>query len=252
MAEFRRLIISDYRIKESYDKDNVIELLPDEVHYIARVMRYRVGDYLHIVDGKGCIWLSEIIPNYLIKLSTDCYHPLSSAQQPKPLTGLAVVVPKKGFEEIIRMSCELGVDMLQPLSSEHSISSEISDNRYKRYESIINESVEQSERLWKPKLKRLSSFQEWLTTYSVKYKIGIGTTRLEESVPIDKFLMDLSEDIECVWSLIGPEGGWSISEIKYANKKGCINVHLGKNILRTSTASLAATHSMMSWRNNLI
>ncbi len=51
-----------------------------------------------------------------------------------------------------------------------------------------------------------------------------------------------------VWVAIGPEGGWTPQEEKAAIENGWLGVSLGKNILRTSTASIGATENMVSWR----
>ncbi len=251
MAELRRIVISDLRIKKAVYEENHISLNPQEIHYTSRVMRYRSGDYLHIVDGKGSIWLSQLITKDTIKLLSDFDKPILYEQKPSILLGLAVVVPRQGFDNLIRMSCELGIDYLQPLFSEHSILTDINEDRYRRWNTIINESLEQSERLWKPDLRKIATLKDWLDRHHSE-NISIATTRLDDSITIESFLNNLSGDIDRVWSLIGPEGGWSNSEIKLAKKQGCTNVKLGNFILRTSTASVAATHAMNSWRSDFI
>ena len=252
MAELRRLLISDNRIKSAVNENNHISLKPQEIHYITRVMRFRTGEHLHVVDGKGRIWLSQFIANGLIRLSSNFYNPLCQEILPKTLVGLAVVIPKQGFDDVLRMSCELGIDVVQPLHSEHGVLNKINEDRFIRWETIINESLEQSERLWKPELRNTIGFTDWLNNHTTKGSIAIAATRISDTVPIESYLWNLSKDIEIVWTLIGPEGGWSRSEIKLALQKGCITVKLGNYILRTSTASIAATHAMMSWRTNSI
>ena len=252
MAELRRLIITDDRLKDSSCRDNNIALTAAEAHYISRVMRYKYGDQLHIVDGKGNLWLSQILSANIIKLLSNFEQPICFEPPVKPLTGLAVVVPKQGFDDVLRMSCELGIDLLQPLYSDHSVLKDINEGRFMRWENIINESIEQSERLWKPELKSCIHFHDWIKNYRSNNDIAICTTRLKNSIPFEEFLLNLSQEISSLWTLIGPEGGWSMPEIYLANENGYKNVKLGDSILRTSTASISATQSMMSWRRSMI
>ena len=53
-------------------------------------------------------------------------------------------------------------------------------------------------------------------------------------------------DISSLGILIGPEGGIEKAEIDFLRSIGFIPVTLGKRILRTETAGLAAVSSMMS------
>ena len=75
---------------------------------------------------------------------------------------------------------------------------------------------------------------------------------MKDSIPFEKLLVDLSSEVvKHLWVVIGPEGGWTEGELAFANKKECINVQFGDTILRTSTAAIAATELMLSWRRNL-
>ena len=111
MGELRRLLIPFQRIKQSQNNDKLIALTKEEDHYLARVLRFKTGDRLHVVDGLGNLWLADFEQNCSIKLATDYKHPSQSETTRNPLTCLAVVIPKRGFDEIIRMSTEIGIDI---------------------------------------------------------------------------------------------------------------------------------------------
>ena len=63
-----------------------------------------------------------------------------------------------------------------------------------------------------------------------------------EEVPRSYLFDELrnSSNIEDATVLIGPEGDFSIDEVKKAVEAGWKSVHLGKSRLRTETASLTA------------
>jgi 16S rRNA (uracil1498-N3)-methyltransferase len=57
-------------------------------------------------------------------------------------------------------------------------------------------------------------------------------------------LLDILQKGEPATVLIGPEGDFSIEEVKFALTKGYQSVSLGKSRLRTETAALVAVHCM--------
>ncbi len=250
MAERRRLLIEPVRLKANIGIDNVLPLRHHEVHYLRRVLRLRGGDAISIVDGDGHLWEATLNVENSLKLSSPLNSPLQKEIRPKPLIGVAVVIPKRGFDEFLRMSCEIGVDIIQPLSSEFSVVRGDGDDRIKRRESIIREAIEQSERLWKPELRNILDVRVWLMEKPDKAVFGFATTRSHKAIDCHMWMMTLKDEIEQIWMVIGPEGGWTKGENLFARKVGCIQVQFGESILRTSTAAVAATQLMVGWRRN--
>ena len=107
MEDLTRLIISHERIENI--NNNNLELSKEEAHYINKVMRIKNGKEIFIANGKGSLWKT-------IKVKNDC---LEIIQLKKPylfqekeiyLLGIAVVVPNSGFEDILKMCTEIGID----------------------------------------------------------------------------------------------------------------------------------------------
>ncbi len=249
MSELRRLLISRDRITTSIDTNYLITLEKQEIHYLRRVLRLKVGDSIDVVDGKGRAWRASFLEGKKIKLQSSFDQPLLLSKQQKPLLGIAVVVPKKNFDQVIRMSCEIGIDLIQPLSSQRSINRHFTESRFYRWDQILTEAVEQSERLWKPELRPLVSFPEWLKTVSKSSVISFGTTRSNDATTFESFLKQTTHSITELWLAIGPEGGWTNEEINLANLRKCKAVVFNKNILTTSTAAVAASQIMIEWRS---
>ncbi len=250
MSELRRILISSSRLKKSEVNNNIVELNKAENHYLARVLRLRDRGELCVVDGIGHSWKAEYIPPAKLFLSSNYKKPFYSDKPPHPKICLAVVVPKYGFDEVIRMSCEIGVDILQPIYSERSVVTKVSNERINRWESIINEAVEQSERMWKPELRQLLTFSDCLSTHLDNDLLGIATTRKHNAQFLSDFVAHISR-IDFLWVYIGPEGGWTKNEIELSRKIGCVSINLGETILRTSTAAIIATNNMMNWRRSI-
>ena len=56
-------------------------------------------------------------------------------------------------------------------------------------------------------------------------------------------------DTEDVLVLVGPEGDFSVDEVRLAIEHGFVSVHLGESRLRTETAGLAAVMMMQLYKN---
>ena len=150
MEDLTRLIVSYERIENI--KNNNLELSKDEAHYINKVMRIKNGKEIFIADGKGSLWKAKKVKNKFLEIS-QLKKPYLFQEQEIHLLGIAVVIPKSGFEDILKMCTEIGIDFIQPLFSERQVNKNLNfSKKLLRWNSIIKEAVEQSERLWKPSI----------------------------------------------------------------------------------------------------
>ena len=249
MSLYRRLFIDTSRINLSLNQGLLINLLPNEIHYLSRVIRLRTKELFEVTDGEGGLWIASFETPKQIKLQKRLTSkPL--LQSKRTLIGIAVAIPKQDFDYIIRMSCEIGIDLIQPLLSKRGVVKQESKERRSRWNSILRESVEQSERLWMPKICDTKEYIDWISSYKSPSNIAIGISRIDKSLDFSSWMNSLEVDVEVIWIAIGPEGGWSPEEIKLAKESGCGQVQFGDFIMRTSTAAVVASHIMASWRTN--
>ena len=248
MAEKRRLFINPNRLSDEIDSNGELILTSNESHYLSRVMRMRSKDLLEVIDGKGHLWNAKIVENKTIKLTNAFDKPCQLVPRERPLIGIAVVIPKKGFENFLQMSCEIGVDIIQPLISKRSVVKECNNEKIIRFQKIIHEAVEQSERLWSPELMQALTFSHWINDLPSGSQIGLATTRIQNLQDCVNWLKETPNKIDQVWVVVGPEGGWDKEEEALAFDSGLSGVSMGETILRTSTAAVSACQLMTSWR----
>ena len=246
MVELRRLLVESQRLTSTTASDHLLSLNNDEVHYLRRVLRLRNGQAVAVVDGVGHLWEAHLQAGDLLKLDTSPSYPFLQEPRHHQQLGLAVVVPRRGFEEVLRMSCELGINLIQPLRSQRSTPQAV--DRPSRWKLILREAVEQSEQLWLPKLLPLAEVSFWWSSPPENTVFALATTRRQGLIDLQTLMEGLSPDINQVWVAIGPEGGWSPLEENSAEAAGWLPVGLGDSILRTCTASVAATQTMVSNR----
>ena len=253
MEDLTRLIISDERIQNI--KNNNLELTNDEAHYVNKVMRIKTGKEIFIANGEGSLWKAIKVTNDFLNIS-QIQKPYLFQEKQIYLLGIAVVIPKSGFEDILKMCTEIGIDFIQPLFSERQVNKNLNIKRkILRWNTIIKEAVEQSERLWKPSILNGMDIIEWIKSRDNKERVSISITRENSCNDLNQWLKKQQELInkkECIfWNVIGPEGGWSSREIDFFIKKNITCVKLSDTILRTSTASINASSILNQWRNDL-
>ncbi len=143
----------------------LLRLEDGESRYLTRVLRYGPGDRFAVVDGAGQLWSALLLDRSSARLEQPLAAPLAIEPLPSPLLELAVAVPRRDFDTVLRMSCELGVDRLQPLLAERGVRGAETGGpggRRERWQAIVREACEQCERLWLPQLLEPVVAATWL------------------------------------------------------------------------------------------
>ena len=250
MQNFARLIIENKRIRNL--ENNKLKLTNEESHYLNKVMRLKIGEEIQITNGEGYLWKGIKNKNNILEIP-NINKPILVQDKKKVFLGIAVAIPKSGFDDILKMCTEIGIDFIQPLYSEHQIK-RISNQSSKmdRWNIIINEAVEQCERLWKPKILNILDIYEWIIACKATDIISISLTRNENCISLNQWLRMQNPPVEKskeIWNVIGPEGGWSNGEISFFKEKKIEFTKLSESILRTSTASITASSMLSQWRS---
>jgi 16S rRNA (uracil1498-N3)-methyltransferase len=244
--ELRRLLIPSGRLAA------LLPLEPAEAHYLGRVLRLRPGDRFAVVDGAGGLWSAMLRQVALAELEQPLAAPLEHQSPLLPQLELAVALPRRDADVLLRMVCELGIDQLTPLRAERSEGAE--PLKPERRAAILREALEQCERLWQPRIAASVAACDLLGAPPPGGP-GMGllaTTRRSGSPLLLEALAPDGGDMSCVVTVaIGPEGGWTPGEEALALEQGWRPVSLGSTILRCSTAAVTAAGLLSHWRDQL-
>ena len=137
---------------------------------------------------------------------------------------------------------EIGFDELTFLNCRWSERTVI---KTERVDKILVSAMKQSRKAWKPILNEMTDFKTFMKQVEqVKAQKFICHCYEEEGLGEKKPLKDVLKRGEDAIVLVGPEGDFSIDEVKQAEAMGFQSVTLGKSRLRTETAALVAVHIM--------
>ena len=109
--------------------------------------------------------------------------------------------------------------------------------RRPRWEKILFESAQQARRLQVPTLGETARFSRAVDTARADLKIVFCES--PEAPPLRTILRSATKAYRVALA-IGPEGGWTSEELRTAREHGFREASLGRPILRTETAVIAA------------
>ena len=224
------------------DAQHQTELPPDEAMHAMRVLRLRGGDEMFLMDGMGNYYRAEVT----IAATHHCYYKINECLPQEPQWKghkHLVIAPTKTMDRIEWMTekaTEIGVDEISFVNCQFS---ERRLLKTTRLEKIAISAMKQSHKAWKPVLNEMEHLKRFLEQDRGGKKY---IAHCYEEIP-RTYLFDLlqkNEDEEEVTVMIGPEGDFSLEEVKDCMEKGYQSVHLGESRLRTETAGLAAVMMM--------
>jgi 16S rRNA (uracil1498-N3)-methyltransferase len=216
----------------------------DSGHYVRTVLRLKKDDGIVLFNGKGGEYfgvLAEVTKkSVVVRVNSWQGRDLES---PLHVTlGLGISRGDR-MDLSIQKAVELGVTVITPIMTERCVvqlRGEKKPQRLQHWQKIIQHAAEQSGRAVVPALCGLAALQDWVG--------GQSGLKIFLDPYAEKTLAQLEPVDMKVTLLVGPEGGFSDQEREIAFVAGFIPVRLGRRILRTETASIAALAAVqMLW-----
>lgn len=231
---------------ESQLKTGAVVALPTESsHYLAKVLRLRVDDCVHLFNEDDGEFLARITQVKKSAVELVVEKPITEdpslegdANQAELKIHLGLGLSRGDrMDFAIQKSTELGVRQITPLYTEHGevrLKAERAEKKLLHWRKIAISASEQCGRLHIPKINQPCSLSDWQENTDGEFNLMLDPSGQDE-LP-----SRASTVIKQLNLLIGPEGGFAEREILTAQKQGFAIVALGKRILRTETAPIAA------------
>jgi 16S rRNA (uracil1498-N3)-methyltransferase len=203
------------------------ELHADDRHHLGRALRLRPGDGFTVSDGRGswrrCRFGDE--------LAID--GPIVHVERTEPTITVGFALIKGARPElVVQKLTELGVNRIVGFVTQRSIVRWDHDKRlhhHHRWERVAREAAMQSRQVWLPTIDPIRPFED---------VADLPGAHLAEpgAAPVDSSVHTV---------LVGPEGGWTGTELGDRPVVG-----LGPHVLRAETAAFAAAVRMTALRDD--
>ncbi|HEZ5140626.1 TPA: 16S rRNA (uracil(1498)-N(3))-methyltransferase [Neisseria meningitidis] len=218
--------------------------LPDNIVRHLNVLRIRPNENITLFDGKGKAHAARLTILEKRRAEAEILREeTADTESPLNITLIQSISSGDRMDFTLQKSVELGITAIQPVISERCIvrlDGERAAKRLARWQEIVISACEQSGRNTVPPVLPIIGYREALD------KMPSESTKLIMSINRARKLGDIHHPSGAIVFMVGPEGGWTEQEEQQAFDAGFQAVTLGKRILRTETAALAALAAMQT------
>lgn len=220
--------------------DDAITLEGNAAHYLSRVLRLSEGAEVVLFNGDGhdyacCLEAfsrGQVVARVIERTSNGCESPLK-------LTLSQALSRGERMDYSLQKATELGVHAIQLLTSERvelRLKGERLAKRMAHWQGVLTSASEQCGRATVPELRAPITLETWSK--------GPGTRLVLDAAAAESLAR--VAPAQALDLAIGPEGGFSESELAMATGNGATAVSMGPRILRTETAGPAAIAVLQS------
>lgn len=216
-------------------------LTGEQAHHLGRVLRAQPGQLYELSDG-ATLWLGRIERVTRNEVEFSLVENLPAVLPRLHVILLLAIVKFDRLEWCLEKATELGVNEIVPLAAARSEKALLAaaEKRAARWQKILVESAQQARRLRPPVLHPVARVDAaFASPMCAKGEtLRLLLSERAEASPLREALAGRRAD--CAVLAVGPEGGWTETEFAAAHDAGFAEASLGRHILRTETAVIAA------------
>lgn len=209
------------------EEDKIVVIQEQELHHLAHVMRIKPGETVEIVNGKNQLAQAQLLSLHKTKAELTIKK-VETRKKPKKEIILAQALPRLNrLDFIIEKGTELNATAFWLFPGAESERKSLSQQQENRLIQISISSMKQCGRLDLPPLLFKPALSQWTKPPG---HLFFGDP--ESSLPYTP--------LAPLIFFIGPEKGFSSTEVALLQKWGAKGVRLHSNVLRVDTAAIAA------------
>jgi len=225
-----------------------VMIVDRSAHYLSRVLRVAAGQTIVLFNGDGHDYVAEVIRpgKKQVILSVTSRLP-GTAESSLKITVVQAISRGERMDQTLQKCTELGVAAFRPLLSkrvEVRLRAEKYAKRLEHWQRVVISACEQSGRAVVPEVLGPLEFDDWLVMEPAGQRLVLAPGA-ETSLAGVK-LNDVAELV------VGPEGGFSDTELELMGSRGIEAVSLGPRVLRTETAAPAAVAVLQALAGDLV
>ena len=213
-------------------KDEKIYLDKNESYHCIKVLRYKIGDQINVVDGFGSKYLSEIMDIQSDSCELKIIQKYTSKRKIKIHLCISPTKNHKRLEWMVEKIVEIGVDRISFIKCERSIRDSVNLDRLNK---IALSAMKQTQNTFLPIIDQCINFSNVFDHISSQDRF-IAHLNNKENKHLNSSLN--SKRSRCI--LIGPEGDFTKHEVSLSCEQNFIEVSLGNTRLRTETSGVVS------------
>jgi 16S rRNA (uracil1498-N3)-methyltransferase len=223
---------------------SLVEVTGDEAHHAVAVRRLRVGEQVVLTDGAGTAGRGTVEETgkrrFTVRLSD-----VRREDRPAPELVVVQAIPKGDRGELaVEVLTEIGVARIVPWAAARSVAvwkGERAARSLARWRSTAREAGKQARRAW------AADVADVVLTEEVAALVAGADLALVLHEAASAPLGDLAVPSDgTVLLVVGPEGGLTDEEVAAFEAAGARTVRMGAEVLRTSTAGVAAAAALLA------
>lgn len=225
-----------------------LTLSSEESHHLLNVLRLKIDNLVEVLlDNSGQCFLAKITKDKVIA-EIEILEEIKT-KQPKNIHLIVALIKPTLCELIVEKCTELGVSSIIFFQATHHREGAIyNEKKITRLNKIRDAALKQSKSFVKTEIRispnlelSISPFTKTKGIYlSVEQAPNIIEVLTSETPTLEKL-----SNFDDLYLVVGPEGGLTKEEIEIVNAAGARAVSLGKNILKTETASIVSASIAM-------
>ncbi len=215
---------------------NTYTLNEEESKHCVRVLRLNEGDKIQLIDGVGGFYDAEITDNNPKRCSVKIIEHKKEVGKRNWQLHIAIA-PTKNMDRLewfVEKATEMGIDEVSLIDCKNS---ERTIVKIDRIQKVAISAIKQSLKAYLPKINEVADFKKFIA--SAKDFKGEKFIAHCQKTGLPHIKSQYTSKQNAL-VLIGPEGDFTIEEVKFALDNGFKEISLGESRLRTETAALYA------------
>ncbi|KQW52493.1 16S rRNA methyltransferase [Nocardioides sp. Root1257] len=223
---------------------DVVTVEGDEAHHAVAVRRLRVGERLVLTDGAG-VSVEGSVGSTGKRVFALAVESVDRVEPASPEVVVVQAIPKGERGELaVEVLTEIGVARIVPWAASRSVAvwkGERATKSLAKWRATAREAAKQARRSWFPEVSEPAS------TADVVALVGAADLAVvlheAATAPFADLVVPGTGRVVVV---VGPEGGLAEDEVAAFVAAGAVSVRLGAEVLRTSTAGVAAVAALLA------
>ena len=217
-------------------REGLYTLNEEESKHCVRVLRLTVGDKIQLIDGDGGFYEAEITDANPKRCTVSIIDTKKEVGKRNWKLHLAIA-PTKNMDRLewfVEKATEMGIEEISLINCNNNERNIVKTERLIK---VAVSAIKQSIKAYLPKINEVEDFKKFIVT-STNFNGQKFIAHCQ--TPLLPHLKSIYSPSQNVLVLIGPEGDFTLDEVKFALANGFKEVGLGNSRLRTETAGLYA------------